>query len=98
MYRQSEFKTLIFVLNFVIFLYKTHLFTGCVRVKNLYAKQKEANLKLTSFFNILIYIFIYYLMLENVQASNVGVSEIFISFLSLPVVESSWAIGLYNLL
>jgi hypothetical protein len=40
----------------------------------------------------------FYLIFENVQASNVGVSDIFMSFFLVPVLESSWAIGLYNLL
>ena len=39
-----------------------------------------------------------YLIFEKVQASNVGASDIFISFLSSPAVESLCAIGLYNLL
>lgn len=39
-----------------------------------------------------------YLIFENVQASKLGVSDIFISCFSPPAVESSCAIGLYNLL
>lgn len=39
-----------------------------------------------------------YLIFENVQASNVGASLIFISCFLPPEHSSSWAIGLYNLL
>ncbi len=88
MYRHVELKTLIFACIFVTILNKYHLNGGCYYLRNPCEATKKTDLTI-SLFCIIFKYFVYYLMFENVQASNVGVSEIFISFLSVPVEESS---------